>query len=166
MDTMTRLFDLWHVPDSDDWYTPPWVFEGLGLRFDLDVASPPGGLDWIPADRFYDENDDGLAQPWHGLVWCNPPYSSPAAWCDKWSGHARGLILVRADLSSAGQHQAFRAAHGIWVPEGRLQFVHAVRGEMDGSSFSAVMLGRGQVALQGMRRLTDSHGGTFRRLER
>jgi hypothetical protein len=28
---------------SDDYYTPRWVFDALGLRFDLDVAAPPGG---------------------------------------------------------------------------------------------------------------------------
>ena len=35
-----RLFGVDDALDSDAWYTPPWVFEGLGVTFDLDVASP------------------------------------------------------------------------------------------------------------------------------
>lgn len=27
-------------PLADDWYTPPWIFDQLGLRFDLDVCAP------------------------------------------------------------------------------------------------------------------------------
>ena len=37
---------------SDDYYTPAWVFERMGIEFDLDVAAPPGGIPWIPAKRF------------------------------------------------------------------------------------------------------------------
>lgn len=29
--------------ETDERYTPAWVFEGLGLTFDLDPASPVGG---------------------------------------------------------------------------------------------------------------------------
>ena len=36
---------------SDDVYSPPHVFERLGLTFDLDVCAPKGGLPWIPAKR-------------------------------------------------------------------------------------------------------------------
>lgn len=28
---------------SDDYYTPAWIFETLGLRFNLDVCAPPPG---------------------------------------------------------------------------------------------------------------------------
>lgn len=49
---------------SDDYYTPAWVFERLGITFDLDVCAPPGGIPWIPAARYYTMEDDGLAQPW------------------------------------------------------------------------------------------------------
>ena len=49
---------------SDDYYTPAWVFDAMGLRFDLDPASPPGGVPWIPAARYFTMEDDGLAQEW------------------------------------------------------------------------------------------------------
>ena len=79
---------------SDDYYTPRWVFDALGLRFDLDVASPPGGPPFVPCHRYFTQEDDGLAQPWHGLVWMNPPFSRPTPWVDRWLDHANGLALL------------------------------------------------------------------------
>lgn len=79
---------------SDDYYTPAWVFERLGITFDIDVCAPPGGIPWIPAERYFAMEDDGLAQPWEGRVWMNPPYSSPSAWVDKFIAHGNGVCLV------------------------------------------------------------------------
>lgn len=45
---------------SDDCYTPRWVFDAMGLQFDLDVAAPKGGPWHVPAARYYTaEDDDG-----------------------------------------------------------------------------------------------------------
>jgi phage N-6-adenine-methyltransferase len=79
---------------SDDYYTPKWVFDALGVTFDLDVASPPGGPPFVPCRRYYTQADDGLASPWEGLVWMNPPYSKPAPWVDKFLRHGNGLALL------------------------------------------------------------------------
>ena len=37
-----RLFGIEDALDSDAWYTPEWIFDGLGLTFDLDVAHHRG----------------------------------------------------------------------------------------------------------------------------
>lgn len=99
---MSRLFAIDDALDSDAWYTPPWVFDGLGVEFDLDVAAPAEPLEWVPARQRYTVADDGLLQPWFGLVWCNPPYSAPTAWCRRWAQHPDGFLLIRADLSTGG----------------------------------------------------------------
>jgi hypothetical protein len=78
---------------SDDCYTPRWVFDAMGLRFDLDVAAPVGGPWHVPCERFYTAEDDGLAQPWEGLVWCNPPYSDYWAWAARWLQHDMGVLM-------------------------------------------------------------------------
>ena len=63
---------------SFEWYTPPKFIEMarsvLG-EIDLDPASNPIAQGWIKAGKFYTEHDNGLIQPWHGRVWCNPPYN-------------------------------------------------------------------------------------------
>lgn len=79
---------------SDDYYTPAWVFETMGIEFDLDVASPPGGIDWIPARQFLTMAEDGLAQPWAGRVWMNPPYSDSSPWVRRFIAHGNGVCLV------------------------------------------------------------------------
>jgi hypothetical protein len=95
---MTRQTTLFSTPQteisSDDHYTPAWIFETLGLTFDIDVASPPGGIPWIPARRYYTMEDDGLAQPWEGLIWMNPPYSSATQWVRRFREHGNGIALL------------------------------------------------------------------------
>jgi hypothetical protein len=82
------------ISQGDDRYTPQWVFDGLGITFDLDVCAPKGGIDWIPALKHYSEEDDALVQPWFGNVWMNPPYSKPTPWVDKFLSHGNGIALV------------------------------------------------------------------------
>jgi hypothetical protein len=79
---------------SDDYYTPSWLFERMGITFDLDVCAPPGGVPWIPAARFYTQEDDGLASEWSGRVWMNPPFSAPEPWISKFIAHSHGVALV------------------------------------------------------------------------
>ena len=43
---------------SDEWYTPAYIFDALGERFDMDVASPPRQTHVPAADR----------RSWDGLV--------------------------------------------------------------------------------------------------
>ena len=78
---------------SDDYYTPKWIFDTLGLRFDLDVASPPHETN-VPCDRYLTKADDGLATEWYGRVWMNPPFSSPSEWVWKWLDHGNGVALL------------------------------------------------------------------------
>jgi hypothetical protein len=79
---------------SDDYWTPPWLFDQLDLRFDIDVAAPPGGIPWVPAERSFSMADDGLSQPWTGRVWMNPPYSNPTPWVDRFLEHGNGVALI------------------------------------------------------------------------
>jgi hypothetical protein len=41
---VTARYDRLAVGSSVEWYTPPEIFEALGLTFDLDPCAPPGGL--------------------------------------------------------------------------------------------------------------------------
>lgn len=162
---MSRLFGLDDVTTSDDWYTPEWIFTGLGLTFDLDVAAPVDGPLFVPCRRWYSESDDGLTEPWEGLVWCNPPYSAPTAWCRKWAQHEPGgCLLIRADLSTSGPFTAWSAATSCYVPAKRLQFVNGQGGRTGAVNFSTVLLGKGADADAGIARLAAQCGGAARRL--
>ena len=79
--------------NSDQHFTPKWVFEALNLEFDLDVASSDLNT-FVPAKRKLTETDNGLTSHWTGLVWMNPPYSKPAPWIDKFIVHNNGIALI------------------------------------------------------------------------
>jgi DNA N-6-adenine-methyltransferase (Dam) len=82
-------------PIGDERYTPAWIFEAMGLQFDLDVAAPLDVASRIvPAAAYLTVRDDGLSAPWTGLVWMNPPYSRAAAWAQRWINHPDGVCLM------------------------------------------------------------------------
>jgi len=109
---------------SNEWYTPPHVFEALGIDFDLDPCAPAGRLPWVPAKRFYSIEDDGLTQPWEGRVWLNPPYGPhTAAWLRRLAAHGHGIGLVFARTDTAWFHDTIVAASAVCFVRGRLNFV-------------------------------------------
>lgn len=107
-----------------EWYTPPEVFESLGLTFDLDPAAPAGGVPWVPARRYFTREDDGLTQPWRGRVWLNPPYGRQTPlWLERLAEHGDGIALVFA-RSDTAWFQAYAArATALCFIAGRLTFV-------------------------------------------
>ena len=95
----------WQHDEGNEWYTPPKIFEALGVDFDLDPAAPPGGVPWVPATNHYSIAEDGLASPWYGKVWLNPPYRAPRPWIETLANHQNGVGLVPADTSTALWHE-------------------------------------------------------------
>jgi hypothetical protein len=100
---------------ANEWYTPPWLFQQLAVRFDIDVCAPTDpAMRTCPADTYYTEQDDGLTQPWTGTVWCNPPYSDPAPWIHRWADHPEdGLLLTHFSVASRRMPELWTAADGI-----------------------------------------------------
>ncbi|MBR0651358.1 adenine methyltransferase [Roseomonas terrae] len=110
---------------SDEWYTPPHIFEALRLTFDLDPCSP-GPTHWVPAARVFTKDDDGLAQPWRGRVWMNPPFGGRHGhlpWLKKFLLHGNGIALVRAYTSSAWFHAYATCAEAMLFPKGKTKFI-------------------------------------------
>ena len=98
----------------DEYHTPRYIFDALGLRFDLDVAAPFGGPRHVPTSRWFDSEADGLSREWDGLVWMNPPYGNQAnkvRWLEKFVDHGNGIALL-PDRTSAPWFQRF-AIHGL-----------------------------------------------------
>jgi len=116
------------VGRTDEWYTPPHVFEAMNVRFDLDVATPPGGAPWVPAVAFISKAMNGLATPWSGFVWMNPPFGGRnglVPWLEKFFAHGDGVALV-PDRTSAPWWQAYaRKADAILFVSPKLKFIGA-----------------------------------------
>ena len=103
---------------SDDYYTPKWLFDTMAIDFDLDVACPPEGPLFTPASNYYDQQADGLVQPWYGTVWMNPPYSKPQPWVQRFIEHANGIALLPFAKSKWCQ--------ALWDSDASMVYVRAV----------------------------------------
>jgi len=110
---------------KDEWLTPPSILEALGL-FDLDPCAPVN-RPWDTAKNHYTVLDDGLIQPWHGRVWCNPPYGLRAsAWLKKLAEHGNGIALIfaRTETAMFFDHVWPKASALLFI-NGRLHFHHS-----------------------------------------
>lgn len=127
---MSRDFNT-NTNNHDEWLTPPHIIKALG-PFDLDPCAPVK-RPWEMARHHYTVADDGLAKPWEGRVWCNPPYGRETfRWLDKLARHKMGLALIFARTETIGFHETiWRRAHSVFFFQGRLKF-HFVTGEQGG----------------------------------
>jgi hypothetical protein len=136
------------VGETSEWFTPPEIFTALGLTFDLDPCSPGPGH-WVPARQIYTEANDGLRQPWHGLVFMNPPFGDRfghVPWLEKFLDYGNGVAIVRAYTSSSWWHELMPRAEMILFPKGKTKFIRP-----DGSIGTApghgiVLIGMGEIA--------------------
>lgn len=84
---------------TDMWETPQAFFDDLDrlFHFTLDACAIPENA---KCAVFYTPEQDGLSQPWHGVVWCNPPYGRAiGAWVQKGyeaaeSGEADCVVML------------------------------------------------------------------------
>jgi DNA N-6-adenine-methyltransferase Dam len=140
---------------SDDWFTPREYFEALGLTFDLDVASPGPGH-WVPARKIYTKADDGLAQPWHGFVFCNPPYGGRRGhvpWLVRFLDHGSGIGVFRAYTSADWFHEHIvPRAELLCFPKGKTKFIKPTGEVGKQPGHGTVLLGMGAVACEALRR--------------
>ena len=157
---------------SDEWYTPRWIFDAAGLTFDLDVCAPVApAFRTCPAHRYLTILEDGLAQPWEGLVWMNPPYSNPAPWVDRFIAHPNGLALLPAS-NSHWRGRYVKAADGLTLlsVNSRERSANTSRfwtgfGRPDGSQVSyptaLILAARGVLALGALERVAtiDPYAG-------
>lgn len=141
--------------ESNEYATPEWltsdISDSIPGGFDLDPAS--GAESREIADKRHTKEDDGLAQPWEGYVWCNPPWSSPSndgrmkqAWLRKaraevHRGNAKAVFMLLPDDVST---QWFRD-HSAWGTT--LTFLGRIR-YGDGNKnppFGSMLLGFGDI---------------------
>lgn len=138
---------------SDDWYTPPAIFDALGLKFDLDPCSPGCGH-WVPASQIYTKADDGLSMPWRGLVFVNPPFggrNGHIPWLRKFLDHGNGVAIVRAYTSSAWFHQWAVKAETMLFPKGKTKFIRPDGSIGKAPGHGVVLLGMGETANRALR---------------
>lgn len=113
---------------TDEHYTPPELFEAMGVEFDLDPCQPETGRAFlsVPCRRFLTKADDGLSKPWDGFVWLNPPFGARngvVPWLDRFVHHGNGVALVNALTSSGWFHDFAPKMDALLFPKGKTKFV-------------------------------------------
>lgn len=112
------------VNKTVEWYTPAWIFDIMGLTFDLDPCHPARRLPWVPVRRTISLPDDGLAEPWEGKVWLNPPYGPETVkWMRVMHGHRSGVSLVFARMGARWAQDYALGADGILFLNKRVRFL-------------------------------------------
>lgn len=95
------------------WLSPQYWISLLG-PFDLDPCCPQT-MPWRTARVMWSlPTTDGLAEPWSGRVWLNPPFGRMAHWwVKKLAEHGNGIALLHAATETAMWRQW---VWGRWHP--------------------------------------------------
>jgi hypothetical protein len=85
---------------------------------------------WVKAKQFFTAEDDGLAQPWHGTVWLNPPFSQWELWAPKilheWGrGEITEMCVLSATRTMSAQyfHRFLQSVDAMCITFGRIRFL-------------------------------------------
>ena len=118
--------EWWQTETNDGVATKRELWQPIADKiggFDLD---PAAGCEPTPiATERYTKADDGLAQPWYGNVWLNPPFSEKESWfkrlCDQYEqGNVnRAVAIANAGTDTDWFHDWFTTADRIVFLDGR-----------------------------------------------
>ena len=126
----------WHParPSSNEWYSPAWIVDparaALGGMIGLDPASCAQANETIRAARYFTADDDGLAHPWTGRVWLNPPYSGGdlIEWCRKLVAEVESgsvveaVVLLPSHVETRALQIILARCDAVCFPSRRIQF--------------------------------------------
>ena len=116
-----------------EWYTPAAYVEAARTvmgGIDLDPASSDHAQRTVRATVYYTAETDGLAQPWRGRVWLNPPYRADLIGRfvrklldELEAGNVtEAVLLVHARTDAAWFHEAAGGAVAVCFKLGRISF--------------------------------------------
>jgi ParB family chromosome partitioning protein len=133
-----------------EWYTPEAYIEAARVvlgHIDLDPASTDIANGIVKAEQIFTAQDNGLAQPWDGRVWMNPPYAQPliTQFCEKLAASVRAGTVPAAVVlvNNATETQWFRAvadvSAALCFPSGRISYWYPDRSSVTGLQGQAVL---------------------------
>ena len=108
---------------TDEWSTPNAFFQALNaeFRFELDVCATAENA---KCAKYYTREQDGLAQKWEGVCWCNPPYGREVGkWVQKAAESGCTVVmLLPARTDKKWFHEYIYGRAEVRFVRGRLKF--------------------------------------------
>jgi DNA N-6-adenine-methyltransferase (Dam) len=115
---------------SDEYYTPEYIYSGLG-QFDIDPCAGP--ISNIA--KVNNRDKTGLDIPWNGRVWLNPPYSDMMPWLQRFSFCESGVALLNAKTDTKWFHFLVQYCSGVFFIKKRVRFKGSTKsGNTSGSA--------------------------------
>ncbi len=155
-----------NIGNSNEWYSPRYLFDAMGETFDLDVAAPIQGPPHVPAKTWLHAGSDGLTHGWNGFVWMNPPFGGRMGlvpWLDRFFSHGNGIALTPDRTSAPWWQDAADRADAILLTRGKVKFERP-DGSVGGSPGSGVTLwAAGLRAVEALKRAEKHLGAVFTR---
>lgn len=152
---------------SDEWYTPAYIFDALGCRFDQDVAAPHSGPLHVPTDEWL--WTQSLESRWHGFVWMNPPFGGKNAlgpWLDKFFDHGNGIAFTPDRTSAPWWQDAAKRADALLFTRGKVRCIRPDGSNAGSPGCGTTLWAAGPTACKALLRAQDRGLGTvFRRTE-
>lgn len=109
---------------ENTWFTPKQYIDALG-PFDLDpctVSFRPFDTAKVHIER--DLGGCGLATPWEGDVWLNPPYGKEIGpFIDKFIEHKKGIMLIFARMGSEPVQKLIKSGAMMFCLRRRVYFI-------------------------------------------
>ncbi len=139
--------------ETNEWFTPATYLQSVRDFFgeiDLDPASNAIANETVQAKEIYTANDNGLALPWNGRVFVNPPYGTDSGQsvagqfcCKALEEHAAGnasevIILVNSVHSQKWQAPLYDYA--VCLVDHRIKFVNGDGGENENPTFQNIFI--------------------------
>ncbi len=115
--------DVMFSSKKDTWSTPQDFFDALNAEFGFtcDVCALPENA---KCEKYFTPEQDGLAQEWSGVCWCNPPYGRQIGrWVQKAAqSECTVVMLLPARTDTGWFHDWIYGKTEVRFLRGRLKF--------------------------------------------
>lgn len=148
---------------SNEWYTPKYIFDALDTKFNMDVAAPKDrSLIHVPAVDFIDCNS--LSKEWRGYIWMNPPFGGRNGirpWLNKFFAHYNGIALTPDRTSAPWWQEACNKAEGVFFIDGKVKFIKPDGTVGESPSTGTTLFGCGPFAMRALETARNRGLGIF-----
>ena len=154
---MSRVVNGLGAGLSNEWGTPKFVFDALGVRFDLDVCAPVDGPLHTPCAAWF--SDSALERDWSGFVWMNPPFGGRNGmdpWLEKFFLHGNGVALTPDRTSSAWFHFAYEKCDALLLTRGRTNFLRHDGTPAGSPAFGTALWASGEAGVSSLKSASEN----------